>query len=278
MENIKKREWLLPIINFVIDNLSAIVTLGFATYVIYRQEFSQFSFSTNDLLTAILGVLGLLTVSEIIERYRKLHKIEKTTDLIAAAIQSRVGEQPPASLFFLPEKLKLTDDIRKSKTMYMCGINLASILESEYFEIFNSLREKATLKLLLVEPESPAFYSAINKGQEPIDKEVQSSRLLAAYKNIESLQKLLRENREKFPNQTGILEVRMISSYSPSFGLLIFDPEKAHGKVVVIIHPHKSGYKMNPRFVLTPNRDGDWYKYFVSQFDEMWQYMVDKTL
>ncbi len=219
--------------------------------------------------------MGLLAISEIVERYRKLDKIEKTTNVIATALQSRVGEQPPASLFFQPEKIKLTDDIRKSKTIYMSGINLASILEAEYFEIFNSLRENATLKLLLVEPESPAFYSSINKGSEPIDVEVQNLRLLAAYKNIEALQNLLQENREKFPEQTGTFDIRTINSYAPSFGLLIFDPEKKHGKVVVIVYPHKSGYKMPPRFILTPQRDGDWYKYFVSQFEEMWEHAKD---
>jgi hypothetical protein len=64
---------------FLIDNLSILITFGFAGFVVYRQELSKSSIAPNELLTAILAVLaGSFSNFKIVERYRRLNQIEAT--------------------------------------------------------------------------------------------------------------------------------------------------------------------------------------------------------
>lgn len=74
---------------------------------------------------------------------------------------------------------------------------------------------------------------------------------------------------EKRTTKTGILEVRLLS-YAPSFGMTSIDPKHKDGIVFVEVYPHKFGFRTPPTFDLTPDRDQDWYDYFVEQFDQMW--------
>ena len=54
-----KPKWPQLVAEFLIDNLTVLLTIGFAGFIIYRQEIAQTALSTDDLLTAILGVLAL---------------------------------------------------------------------------------------------------------------------------------------------------------------------------------------------------------------------------
>ena len=92
--------WLQSTLDFVIDNVSILLTIGFAGYVIYRHEAARGAVDTDMLLTAILGVLGLLAVSEIVERYRRLNSIEKSVNRALAFLESRLTERPSALAFF----------------------------------------------------------------------------------------------------------------------------------------------------------------------------------
>ena len=76
------RKWIETALNFFIDNIAVLGTVVYASYVIYRQQISSVVLSTDDLITAVLTILGLLAISEIIERYRKLGAIEKTNQKI----------------------------------------------------------------------------------------------------------------------------------------------------------------------------------------------------
>ena len=92
--------WLQTIIEFLIDNVSILFTIGLAGYVVYRQQISQTAFLTNDLLTAILAVLGLLAVSEIIQRYRQLNRIEKFSERTLSLLENSFTDRPSAIAFF----------------------------------------------------------------------------------------------------------------------------------------------------------------------------------
>ena len=63
-----KPKWLQNLAEFLIDNLTVLLTIGFAGYILYRQEIVQAAFSTDELLAALLAVLALLATSEIVER------------------------------------------------------------------------------------------------------------------------------------------------------------------------------------------------------------------
>jgi hypothetical protein len=64
--------------------------------------------------------------------------------------------------------------------------------------------------------------------------------------------------------------VRLLS-YAPSFGMYSFDANRTTGIVFVEVFTHKSGFRSPPSFDLTFQRDGEWYKFFTTQFEEMWR-------
>jgi hypothetical protein len=49
-----------------------------------------------------------------------------------------------------------------------------------------------------------------------------------------------------------------------------FDRDRSGGHLFVEMFVHGSGYGSFPAFSLTPQQDGEWYSYFVKQFEEIW--------
>ena len=94
-------KWLQKAIEFLIDNISVLATLATAAYVIFRQSNAATKLSTDDLIAAVLGVLGLLALSEFIERYRRLNSIERTSRQTLALLENRLADRPSALAFFI---------------------------------------------------------------------------------------------------------------------------------------------------------------------------------
>jgi hypothetical protein len=109
------------------------------------------------------------------------------------------------------------------------------------------------------------------RSEDPDDVGYYSKRLETSFNDLNYLHKSWEEYRKLYsPSKVGSLSVRLIS-YSPSFSIISFDANRSNGVVFVDIYPHGSGYGSPPTFDLTLHRDGEWYKYFVEQFEQMWQ-------
>jgi len=118
---VSHRKWSQAIAEFLVENLTTLLTIGFAAFIIYRQHFTQLALSTDNLLIAILGVLGLLAVSGIIERYRRFNSIEKAVYRSLAFLESRFTERPSAIAFF--ERLPSLDSyVQGANQIDLCGI------------------------------------------------------------------------------------------------------------------------------------------------------------
>jgi hypothetical protein len=83
------------------------------------------------------------------------------------------------------------------------------------------------------------------------------------YKNTQAI-----KSTQKLSPKGNIL-VRLLP-YAPSFGIVSLDAKEKDGVALIEIYPHKFGFETPATFDLTPERDQDWHKYFVNQFDVMW--------
>ncbi len=116
-----KPKWLQTTVAFLIDNVSILATLGAAAYIVARQSISTTKLPSDDLATAILGVVGLLALSELIERYRKLNTIDKTTKQVWELLRNRFADHPSALAFF--RKLPDFDSyVQGANQIDLCGI------------------------------------------------------------------------------------------------------------------------------------------------------------
>lgn len=265
-----KPKWPQAVAEFLIDNLTILLTISYASFIIYKQEIAQTALLTEDLLTAILGVLALLATSEIVERYRRLNSIEKTVNRSLSFLESRFTERPSAIAFF-QKPPNLDHYVQGANQVDLCGVTLTSTLNKQFGNLRERLQAGAKIRILLVDPNSVALKMSAERSTSPDDTDYYRVRLDAAFREIGYLFKRLEEFKAMEGNslKVGNLSVRLLS-YAPSFGIISFDAHQDNGIMFVEVYPHKFGHKTPPTFDLMPKRDGNWYTYFVEQFDEMW--------
>jgi len=265
-----KPKWPQTIAEFLIDNLTVLLTIGFAGFIIYRQEIAQTALSIDDLLTAILGVLALLATSEIVERYRKLNSIEKMVNRALSFLESRFTERPSAIAFFQKHP-NLDQYVQSATQIDLCGVTLTSTVNKQFGNLRERLQMGAKIRILIIDPDSAALKMTAERSTSPDDTDYYRVRLDATLREIAYLFRSWEEIKtlQGDSSRAGSLAVRLMS-YAPSFGIISFNANQDNGIVFVEIYPHKFGFKTPPNFELTPKRDGDWYKYFVDQFEEMW--------
>lgn len=265
-----KPEWLQKLAGFLVDNITVLLTIGFAGYIIYRREVAHPPVDTDDLLTAILWVLGLLATSEVVERYRRLGSIENSVKRGLSLLESRFTDRPSAIAFFQrPQDVVL--DVQSANQIDMCGVTLTATVNKQFSNLRERLRKGARVRLLVIDPDSLAAQMSAQRSTGEDDANYFLTRLEATLRDIEYLQKSWAEPRphQDVSTEQGSLSVRFLP-YAPSFGTISLDAGSSNGKVFVEIYPHKT-YKDQPAFDLTPYRDGEWYNFFVEQFEQMWQ-------
>lgn len=260
----ERPKWLQITIDFVIDNVSILATLGTAAYVIFRQSNVATRLSTDDLIAAVLGVLALLALSELIERHRRLNSIDRTTKQTLELLEKRLAERPSALGFF--HKLPDFDNyVQGANQIDLCGIVLTSTINRQLSNLREQLNQGAKIRILVADPNSAALEMGEARSEEPTGSYYRA-KLDTTFQDLSYLHQL----QVKFgQNAKGSFEVRLIP-YAPSFAIYSFDTRRSTARLIVEVYPHVTGWGETPVFDLLPGRDGKWYEYFVQQFEHMW--------
>lgn len=265
-----KRKWIQIATEFLIDNLTVLLTIGYATYIIYRQQMGETALESDDLLTAILTVLTLLAISEVVERYRRLNTIENAVNRSLSFLESRFTDRPSAIAFF-QQQPSLDHFIQGANQIDLCGVTLTSVVNKQFSNLRDRLQKGAKVRILIIDPDSLAPKMSAERSIDPEDTEYFQARLNTSLRDVTYLFKSwgdLKSSKER-TMKVGNLSIRLLS-YAPSFGILSFDANQDNGIIFVEMYPHKFGFRLQPAFDLTLKRDGHWYKYFNDQFDDMW--------
>lgn len=210
-----KPKWVQNLTEFLIDNVTILVTIIFAGYVIYRQEIAQSAVSIDELLTAILAVLGLLATSEIVERYRRLNHIEKSSNRILALLESRFTDRASAISFF-QKPPSFENYINGAHQIDMCGISLTSTINKQFSNLRESLKAGANIRILVVDRDSLGLQMSAARSEEPDDVDYFRRRLDATFRDLEYLYKSWVEYQTDTNSGAGSLSIRLIS-YAPSY-------------------------------------------------------------
>jgi len=258
-------KWVQNTIEFFIDNVSVLATLGTASYVIFRQSNAATKLATDDLIAAVLGVLGLLALSEFIERYRRLNSIEKISKRALLLLENRLADRPSALSFFV--KLpSMENQMKVANQIDLCGVTLTSTINRQLSNLRERIRQGATVRVLIADPESLALKMSDLRSEDP-NGEYYRQKLETTLQDLE----YLHQHQVKLGTEAkGRFEVRLLQ-FAPSFGIFSFDTHRSNGTALVEMYPHVSGWGAEPCFDLVPQRDGVWYDYFVDQFEQMWK-------
>lgn len=240
--NIEKIFW------FLIENGVTMLTIFFASYVIAVAQTSKLS--TEVLLQWILAILGLIAISELIERVRKLRRIEDTGNKTLKAIQNKFSDKPKSDDYFMKRLPPLEPYFTKAKDIRLSGYSLQRTIRENIHVFSKRLQEGATIQILLVDPE------------EKKDRKSGNHSSMVTLHSIEWLKEQSQGN--------GKIELKFIKE-KPHYNIVAIDPTEESGIMFVEFFPQRWVTDGRPRVELTSSRDSYWFKYFIEQYEAIWE-------
>lgn len=256
------------IVEWLLDNLFDIATIFVAGYLVIYYQKSPPTFDDIPFITTwILAVLGLLAVSGLWERNRRLYRIEKSTNKLMSIVQEQIVDKPSALRFF--ENVPILDTFFKNAhTIDLMGVTLTSTLDKQASNIREAIKNGAKVRIIVANPspKSLATKMATLRSEEPHVHAYFKKKLASSFEVIDYLK---RKHEDQLVND-GTFDVHLVD-YAPSFGILSFDFGQPNGIMFVEIYSHGSGYDTQISFNLASKRDGKWFTYFQNQFEDIWR-------
>lgn len=253
-------KWLRRAIEFALDSLPDILTIIVAGVVVVRHELSpNRPNEINELATSVVALLGLLAVSGLWERHRRLGRIETLARSTNEAVVGHL-RSPRAEDFFLPESERVTDESFQSAVRIdICGMTLARTTREFMHVLSKRLEAGATIRLLMIDPlDRSAMAVMARRSMGDTTPEYWATRIKTVIDVVRAL-----------VGTTGkTLEVGFLP-FLPSFGLTIIDRDEQYASCFVEIYHHRTA-EINASFRLNPTRDPYWYAFFVRQWEELW--------
>lgn len=244
---------------FLLENLPSLLTVAFAAYVLIQSQRS--TLQLMEVLLWLLGIIGLLATSELVERHRTLRKIERVSRETLEAVKDFQIAPSAESLFEREPSSPLAGFLNFSE-IYISGMNLRRTATSHIGLFESRLREGATLKFLLVDPDSDAVSIIAERNYVYRDAEILKSVIESS---LESLRQI-----GAGQNVKGSPEVKVLR-YVPSYGLTIIDPNRTGARIRVDVYPYRVPPEDSPCFWLERDKDGKWFQFFLAQFRAMWE-------
>ena len=256
-------QWLHNVLDYILDNVFDILTLGTAGYVITRHQLRPYTMNDiADLATWILAVLGFIALSGVWHQHRRLTAIEKLGKKTYDLIQSRLSDQVVSDHFFWPgDKSLATQDFALADDICLVGITLRRMVNSQMAIFRERLERGANLRFIILDPTNESLMqlaTAQSYGSQP-------------FTALQSLINLVVADIEDIPtaNQVkGTLKVGYLP-YFPSFGMRLIDPDKPNGQIHIKMYHHRTPHRA-PTFSLYADKDSYWYEFFRQQFDLLW--------
>jgi hypothetical protein len=208
---------------------------------------------------ATLGTLALLALSSLGGRHQ-VQDLQRSVDTLTESVNNAIPEELPAHRFLAVKAPDLHDDLRGAGDIRLVGVTLGRTVRDLARTIERRLRAGATVRVVVIDPDGSAPLDAIERTLGVTSPDLYRPRIKST---IEILDNLAAES-----GGNGHIEVRLLP-FVPAFGMYLIDPDEPDGRTYVEIYQHRSR-EPNPCFQLKAERDGHWYKFFVNQFDVLW--------
>ena len=247
---------------YILDNLFDVATVLIAGYIVIRHQIKPFAASDiAELATWILAVLGLIAVSGIWERNRRLTRIEKLSEESRDLVLRRLSGRARSSDFFISGKNITDSTFSSAMNIYVSGMTLTRMTR-EYMEPWGKrLVAGASIRIMILDSSKKDLLEELAlRSAGTTTVEYWRNRL----QTVETLVEII----AKTQGSKGKVELGRLP-FIPSFGFTIADPDEQHGVCYVEIYHHKSA-KPNPTFELSATKDSDWYKFFREQYEILW--------
>lgn len=193
-----------------------------------------------------LAVLTLIAISLLGNRHQN-------ADLAARFSQTAetlfVDEFPPS----------LKSDFASAKELWLVGIALTTPINAYYSVMEEKLRKGHNIKVLMLQPESPAVEMSETRAYVKGNVERANGEIHNSLQDFCELQKIA-------PSQ---MEIRTIP-FLLGHGVVATDPDIPQGALYISNYPFKTKGGSLPRFVLRP-KDGRWYELYRQELKNLWE-------
>jgi hypothetical protein len=246
------------VVTLVVDIVVDLIPIMIAFVLIIRYKTATKT-STDDLLTAILGVLAAIALGGLWDRLKRLRRIQELVTHSHLLLEKHLAHRLRADEFFVgstPEN----DFYANAKSIAISGITLGNTASEFRHVLRQCLAAGAYIRVIVVDPGSNALEQLVLRSWGTTTIEYYKNRL----NNTIELIKLFRE----VPNATGRVEIGLLP-YVPSFGIQMIDPSSLNGAAYIEIYHHSSD-SPSPKFKLSAKDDPSWLSFFSEQFELMW--------
>lgn len=257
----KKQSRFQIFVEYLFDNLFDIATIVVAGYLVVRHQVQPFAASDiAELLTWILAVLGLIAVSGLWDRNRRLQRIQNVAEESRDLVLRRVSGRAQAGDFFSSNKRLSEETFVSANTIFISGMTLVRTTREYNYILGERLRAEANIRIIILEPQESLLQELVSRSSDGTTIDYWKNRI----QTVETLVGIIANT----PNGKGKLELGYLP-YIPSFGFVMTDPDERHGFCFVELYHHKSP-KTNPFFELRASEDQDWYTFFREQYELLW--------
>jgi hypothetical protein len=253
---------LRALFEYLLDNLFDIATILVAGFLVIRQQLQPSAITDfSELATWVLAVLGLIAVSGLWERNRKLSRIENYAKEGRDLVLRRLSGKARASDFFLSDKPTSDKTFSSADVIYVSGMTLTRTTRDYMYVWGQRLVAGATIRIMILELDNDLMEELIRRSSGDTTVDYWKNKL----QTVQSLVSYI----AKTPGSTGKIELGYLP-YIPSYGFVFVDPAKQNAHCVVEIYHHESA-KPNPTFALSRTEDSEWFQFFKEQFETMWE-------
>jgi hypothetical protein len=221
------------------ENLDAYLTIA-ASIVLAVLSLTG-AVSTDKVLGQLLAVLALLAVGTLVTRSR--------LDALTS---------PPASPLLIAFPASREQDLQGDGDLLLAGVSLLSTVPNSLHALERRLRVGDRVRVLLIEPGSPAEVLAENRLGIQADPARRTQQTRGTLTHLEQLHRAV----------GGALEVR-VTAEELSFGGALCSSGTARATLYLEYYAYKIQKLENMKMVLRP-ADGTWYDYHLEQVEALW--------
>lgn len=209
--------------------------------------------SQEVITSGILAVLALVGFS--------LLRMRSQGERISKSL-TEISARPSADRFFseVDDRDEIREMISSSREVWLHGWTLGIHLVSYADEIRRAVARGLHIRILVIEPNSPAMSIAASEAENHSASELSS--------NLEAnLRRLVSPITGAV---SGKLEIRTLG-HVPHNTVIASDPSTEKGKIVMRIATFRADHWQRPTFTVTRQNDPGWYEFFKAQFDKKWE-------
>lgn len=225
--------------------------------------------TTNDTYQATLlnlstELLGVVFIFFIVNYFFSLEEYD-TNQRIDKLLGVLEREKSLQAKDFFVGKPTLENLIEDATAIDLCGVALATTIDSNLSAIKSALKKGIPIRVLVMGREENVLKIAANRS-ELDDRPYYENKLQSTIHNLKILNRYASSHSQKVNLRVGFM------SYPPSFGIKLFHNEGGvKGSCIVELFAHHVGWGKPPIFSLDKRDDSEWFGYFQRQFEAMWQ-------